>query len=76
MVGIAAETQEFRNSAIYDIGLVRGNINIADGLTKNMYQTQLQNVISTGALIIICEQWIIRSPQAVQNGKETNGREC
>lgn len=72
MLDISAASQALHGSAIYDIGLVRSNNNIDHGLTKNPSQTLFQKVVVTGSLSTIFEQWIVSSPQAVQNRKETN----
>lgn len=61
MLDIAAAREAFRDKTISDIGFVRSSHNIADGLTKAMSQASIRQVIATGHLSIMPEQWIIRN---------------
>ena len=60
MLDIAAAREGFRDKIISDIGFVRSLKNLADGLTKQMKQTMLREVIRTGNFQVEPEQWIIR----------------
>lgn len=60
MLDIAASREAFRDKIISDIGFVRSNKNVADGLTKEMNQTALRTVLQSGKLSISPDQWIIR----------------
>ncbi len=60
MLDIAAAREGFRDKLISDIGFVSSSKNLADGLTKSMSQSALQEVVSTGFLSVHPEQWIIR----------------
>lgn len=59
MLDIAAAKEGFKNKTISDIGFVWSSQNIADGLTKSMGQADLRQVIATGYLNIMPDQWII-----------------
>lgn len=48
MVDIAASLHGFKNGDIFNIGLVRSEDNIADGLTKPMAQTSIPTIIHSG----------------------------
>lgn len=61
MLDIAAAREGFKDELISNIGLVRSKHNIADGLTKEMNQSALRNILETGQLKIECNQWIIRN---------------
>lgn len=61
MLDIAAAREGFRDRVILDIGFVRSNDNLADGLTKPMQQAALQRVLKSGNLQTRAEQWVIRN---------------
>ena len=61
MLDIAAAREGFSTRAISDIGLVRSDLNLADGLTKTMNQAMLLKVMKLGKLSRRAEQWIIRT---------------
>ena len=61
MLDIAAAQEGFSKKEISDIGFVRSEENIADGLTKRMSQRTLVQVIKNGKLNVKPEQWIIRN---------------
>ena len=63
MLDIAAAREGFRDRVISDIGFVRSHDNVADGLTKQMSQAVLKNVISSGTLAVRPVQWIVRSEE-------------
>ena len=48
MMDFAVAKEGFRNKEISDIGFVRSNDNVADGLTKKMHQKALMDVLRTG----------------------------
>ncbi len=60
LLDIAAAREGYRRREISNIGFVRSDQNLADGLTKTMTQAALPSVLSTGKLQITPEQWIIR----------------
>lgn len=61
MLDIAAAREGFRKHEISDIGLVRSEDNIADGLTKAMKQGALRGVVNSGRLVPKVAQWIVRT---------------
>lgn len=66
MLDIAAAREAFREKIITDIGLVRSQHNVADGLTKPLTEEFLRQMISSGRLRIAPAQWIIcQGPSAV-----------
>ena len=60
MIDIAAARKGFTKHEISDIGFVRPEQNIADGLKKPMKQTALCNMLLTGMFPVKVEQWIVR----------------
>ena len=60
MLDIAAAREGFQNKVISNVGFVRCDQNMTDGLTQAMKQKALQNVISIGELNVQPEQWILR----------------
>ena len=60
MLDIAAAREGFRDRIISDIGFVRSSQNLADGLTKSMSQAKLREVLVSGNLQVVPEQWIVR----------------
>ena len=63
MLDIAAAREGFRDHVISDIGFVRSNHNLADGLTKHMSQASLIQAMRSCHVDINPEQWIIRPKQ-------------
>ena len=63
MLDIYATRQGYKEQEISNIGFVRSNHNIADGLKKSKNQEVLRNVISTGKMSIEAGQWIIHKPE-------------
>ena len=61
MIDIAAAREGFKDHLISDIGIVRSSPNIADGLTKSMSQSALQDVLRTGEYRVHADQWIVRN---------------
>ena len=49
---------------VSNIGFVRSNHNLADGLAKPKMQLALLNTMSTGLHNVFVEKWIIRDPDA------------
>ena len=66
MLDIAASREAFRDKVISDIGFVRSNKNLADGLTKEMNQSALRKFLDTGTLVVDPDQWIIRNDDRTQ----------
>ena len=60
MVDIYSARQSYQAREISNIGFVRSENNIADGLTKPKMQSALLNLLHTGRHQVKCEQWIIR----------------
>ena len=61
MLDVAAAREGFKVGDISNIGLVRSERNIADGLTKHMAQATLRNLIEFGIHVPEPVQWIITS---------------
>lgn len=61
MIDIAAARQAYELEEISNIGLVRSEHNIADGLTKPKFCKALGNLLKTGMDLNPVEQWIIRT---------------
>lgn len=62
MLDIACAREGFRRHDISDIGFIRGEDNLADGLTKSMRQAAIHKVLKEGRLSVVPEQWIVRDP--------------
>ena len=60
MLGFHAALQAYRLHEISNIGFVRTNHNLADGLTKANMQGALYKLMATGKLEVEAEQWILR----------------
>ena len=60
MLDVAASREGFKNKDISNIGLVRSEHNIADGLTKQMAQGTIRNLLETSTHQPQPVQWIIR----------------
>lgn len=58
MLDISATRQDFKRHEVSDIGFVRSEENISDGLTKSRDQGKLRACLS-GTLQVVPEQWII-----------------
>ena len=65
MLDVYAARQGHKEQDISNIGFVRSNHNISDGLTKSMNREALRNVIGTGKFNTDVEQWIIRKPKVL-----------
>lgn len=63
MIDIAAAREGFRDKVISDIELVRINDNIADGLTKKISRSIIQQMMNSSRLDYECVQWIIRDEE-------------
>ena len=61
MSDIPATGEGFVSNAILDIGLVRGDLNLADGLKKTMNENILLKMTKLGKLSRRKEQWTIRN---------------
>ena len=60
MIDIHSARRAYRAHEVSNIGFVRSENNIADGLTKLKMQSALLNLLRTGKYQVKCEQWIIR----------------
>ena len=60
MLDIHATRAAYQAEEISNIGFVRSNDNIADGLTKPKMQYELLNMLREGSHKVKCEQWILR----------------
>lgn len=63
MLDIATRREAFRENVISNIGSDRSSKYLADGLTKVMNQTALQNVLDEGTLHIQLNYWIVCTKQ-------------
>lgn len=63
MLHIPAAREGFRDNLTSDIGFVRSNSNIADGLTNPMNQAALRNVLNNEFIEVRPEQWIVPSAE-------------
>lgn len=72
MLDIACPREGYLRHDISDIGLVRSGDNIADVLTKQMNQSALRTMMSTGKVEVEPVHWIIstRTTQAEKDKKE------
>lgn len=66
MLDIAAAREGFWKHEISDIGFVRSNNNLADGLTKSMKQEALRFSLLSGRVDVLVDQWIIRKKPHVK----------
>ena len=62
MLDISVTRQAYNADQISNIGFVRSNYNLADGLTKPKLQQSLHDLLRTGRHEVVAEQWIIRNP--------------
>ncbi len=63
MLDTYATRESYENQETSNIGFVRSNHNLADGLTKpNVQASQLQ-LLQTGRQQVKSEQWILRTPK-------------
>lgn len=60
MLDVAAAREGFKNQDISNIGLVRSESNVADGLTKQMAQATLRTILEHSTHTPNPVQWIIR----------------
>lgn len=60
MLDIHATRQAYKSKEISNVGCVRSQNNLADGLTKPKMQASLLNLLDTGKHRISSKQWIIR----------------
>ena len=67
MLDVATARQGFRSGEISNIGLVRSERNVADGLTKPMAQAALREILQTGEHSPSPVQWIIRHTSDTSN---------
>lgn len=63
MLDIAVAREQFRVADVSDIGLVRSEDNLADGLTKSMQQAALRDCVASGTIRTNPVQTIIRNPR-------------
>ena len=61
MLDIHATREAYRHQEISNIGFVRSQYNLADGLTKPKMQGSLLGVLRKGQHQVQCEQWIIQN---------------
>lgn len=59
MLDVTAAGEGFLECLISDIGFLRSDRNLADGLTKTVSQASLQRSITTATLHTQPEQWIL-----------------
>ena len=64
--------QAYQAHEILNIGSIRSEDNIADGLTKSKKKAALPNISSTGRHTINFEQWIFREKPHKTDGSEPN----
>ena len=62
MLDIHAARQAYKLHEISNIGFVKTNGNLADGLTKSNMQSALYSIMCTAKHEVEAEQWIIRGP--------------
>ncbi len=60
VLGIHSARQACQAQEISNIGFVRSDDKIADGLTKQKMQGALLNLLQTAEHNVVCEQWILR----------------
>lgn len=63
MLEIFAARESYNSGAISNIGFVRSQFNMADGLTKSLSQAAPLHILSTAKQIPKFEQWILRPPE-------------
>jgi len=61
MIDIAAAREMYKSREVSDIGHVKSEENLADGLTKKMSQAALLRLLKTGTLDIAVTRWIVRA---------------
>lgn len=62
MIDIQAGREAYQAREIDNIGWVRSDGNLADGLTKVNKVDLIQTVMRTGKLVRVADQWVIRPP--------------
>lgn len=60
MIDIQAGIEAYHDQKIDDMGWVKSENNLADGLTKVNKCDLIQRTMRTGKLEIIAEKWVIR----------------
>lgn len=60
MIDVQAGREAYHERKIDDMGWVRSENNLADGLTKLNKPELIQRTMKTGRLDIIADQWVIR----------------
>ena len=61
MLDIHSARQAYRAHEISNIGFVRSNNNLADGLTKPKKQKAIFDLLQNAIHTPVCEQWILRN---------------
>ena len=72
MLDIHATRQAYQRQEISNIGFVRSEHNLADGLTKEKKQGALLQMMLDESHVTVCEQWIIREQQILSGVDEEN----
>lgn len=67
MLDVFAAREGYKTGLISDIGFVRSQFNLADGLTKAMSQAAIRSILSTNRHTPSCEQWILRPSETTPN---------
>jgi len=74
MIDVAAARETYNRNEMSNVGLVKSEQNVADGLTKQRLCSALDAVLRTGRDVIPVEQWIIRMPPTPgRSGEEEPG---
>lgn len=60
MIDVVCAREGLKRNEISEIGCIKLEHNLADGLTKQMNQAKIQNLLTTRKLSIKVEQWIER----------------
>lgn len=71
MIDIEASREAYRERKIDNMGWIRSDGNLADGLTKINKTDLIQQVMRTGRLGRIADQWVIRPRVETSNSTET-----
>lgn len=70
MIYVAAAREAYQRNEIFNVGLVKSEHNVADGLTKLGPCAALDTVLRTGKDTNPVQQWIIRSPVSSERSAE------
>lgn len=70
MIDVAAAREAYKRNEISNVGLVKSEHNVADGLTKPGPCAALEAVLRTGRDTNPVQQWIIRSPASTERSAE------